>query len=53
MPPVTKDPKGCTVASVQMDVTASEMVISAVSRILFSSFVGERKLQKSTSSAHR
>lgn len=48
--PVTKDPNGSTAASVQMEVTASDMVLKAAFRMRASPSVGERKLQKSTSS---
>ena len=47
---MTKDPNGSTVASVQMEVTASDMVLKAAFRMRASPSVGERKLQKSTSS---
>ncbi len=50
---MTKDPNGSTLASVQMEVTASEMVFRATFRMRASPSVGARKLQKSTSSANK
>ena len=47
---MTKDPNGSTVASVQIEVTASAIVFRAAFRMRASPSVGERKLQKSTSS---
>ena len=48
---MTKDPNGSTLASVQMEVTASAMVFKAALRMRASPSVGDKKLQKSTSSA--